>query len=309
MDEHQSPVIASTLLPTKWSEINAILFLESIRAYAGNLSYIPVWFFMPNDEELSRSTQEKLEKLNASIRLFEIDMEKMRFPFIVEASAAALAEKEASREHDILIWLTANTLILSEPKAFLLPERYVFSYRPVHHRLLGLRWDDPLDEFWKWVYGYCGVTEAQLFPMATHIEGEKIKPYFNAGSFSLRPEEGILEGWKKIFLQGYQDPFLKKLYEHDSRYAIFIHQALFTGLVLSMVEKRNMMELPTIYNYPSHLHDEDVTDSRPRIMDECVTIRHEGFYKSQEWKSKMAASDELKEWIQEKLTDFGIVVP
>lgn len=302
MVEMESSVFASTLLPNKWSEVNAILFLESIRENAGHLSKAPVWFFTPNnDKEISPYAKEKLESLNASITEFKLDTEMMKFPFIAEANAAGTAEKLAKREHDILIWLTTNTLILKEPSAFLLPERYAFGYRPVHHKLVGSRWGEPLDEFWSWVYKYCGIEESQIFPMTSHIDGEKIKPYFNAGSFSLRPEEGILERWRDAFTQGYQDPRLQALYQQDDRYAIFIHQALFTGVVLSSLERSNMLELPSSYNYPSHLHGEDVTDSKPQMMDQCTTIRHEGFYKDRDWKSRMVASDELKSWIEEKL--------
>ncbi|MFW9933666.1 MAG: hypothetical protein ACFFDR_13540, partial [Candidatus Thorarchaeota archaeon] len=78
-------------------------------------------------------------------------------------------------------------------------------------------------------------------------------------------------------------------------------QALFTGVVLSSLERSNILELPSSYNYPSHLHGEDVTDSKPQMMDQCTTIRHEGFYKDRDWKSRMVASDELKSWIEEKL--------
>ncbi len=302
VDNTQSAVFASTLLPQKWSETNAVLFLESIRAFAGKMSNLSIWFYTPDiDKKISNQTIQKVKELDAEIIPFEVDPEELKFPFIAEATAASKAEQNAVNNHDLLIWLTTNTLILKEPQAFLLPEKYVFGYRPVHHKLIGSDWGEPLDEFWSWVYDYCNLSDDDLFPMTSHIDGERIKPYFNAGSFVVRPQERILQTWKEQFLRGYQDPMLQSLYKEDNKYAIFIHQALFTGVVLSMLKHDKMLELPSSYNYPSHLHHEDITDSKPELLDECVTLRHEGFYKDSNWRENLALSNSLLNWIQSKL--------
>jgi hypothetical protein len=62
-----------------------------------------------------------------------------------------------------------------------------------------------------------------------------------------------------------------------------------------------MQELPRIYNYPEHLYQEDVTTSRPVLLDELVTLRHEAFYQDPDWIQKMPASESLKAWFAKKL--------
>jgi hypothetical protein len=94
---------------------------------------------------------------------------------------------------------------------------------------------------------------------------------------------------------------LRKYYEKDIRYQVFVHQAVFSGVILSRLAEEEIWELPSTYNYPVHLHSEDVTDHRPKGMEENVTLRHEGFYDDPEWREKMSAGEPLKQWIAEKL--------
>jgi hypothetical protein len=58
-----------------------------------------------------------------------------------------------------------------------------------------------------------------------------------------------------------------------------------------------MAELPSIYNYPLHLHSQDVTPHRPAELEELVTFRHEGFYTRENWRANLPAGPELKKWL------------
>ena len=92
-----------------------------------------------------------------------------------------------------------------------------------------------------------------------------------------------------------------EIYTQKIPYVIFIHQAILSGVILEMYTEEEIQELPNVYNYPEHLFSEDVTGERPAILDELVTVRHEGFYQDPDWKQKMPASDSLKEWLAEIL--------
>ena len=82
---------------------------------------------------------------------------------------------------------------------------------------------------------------------------------------------------------------------------IFIHQAVLSGVILSTFAADEIQELPTTYNYPLHLHKQDVTNHRPSRLEELVTFRHEGFYQDPEWTTKMPTKAFLKQWIAERL--------
>ncbi len=74
-----------------------------------------------------------------------------------------------------------------------------------------------------------------------------------------------------------------------------------SGVILSELGTDELQELLPTYNYPLHLHGEDVTDERPVAMDELVTMRHEGFYSDPRWFEKMPAGDSLKRWLLGRL--------
>lgn len=295
-------VFASTIYPRRGSETNALLLVESIRAFAGSLNRAPIWFFTPeHGERLSKAASERLDALGVILISFEVDPEAGRFPFTSEAIAAAIAESRACGRADLLAWLNSNTIVLKEPGDLILREGKSLGYRPVHHINIGSRYDEPLDPFWKEIYGLCEVPEGRVFPMRTHVDGLTIRPYFNAGFHVTRPEGKLLRAWRDAYLRVYREPVLQEFYRRNGRYRIFVHQAVFSGVILSNLARDEIQELPPAYNYPLHLHGEDVTDHRPSGMEELVTVRHEGFYEDPDWARKMPAEEPLKRWIAERL--------
>jgi len=295
-------VFASIVFPDKTSETDALLLAESTRSFAGSLSQAPIWCFTPeNGERLSSTVEQKLLALKVSLIPFEIDHEIQQFPFTGKVLAAALAESMSRDQTDFLIWLDTNTVVLQEPKEFLLRDGKNLGFRPVHHTLIGSRYEEPLSPFWTLIYDYCGVPKEHIFPMMTHVDGTRIRPYFNAGLLVTRPEKHLFQAWRNTFLRVYRNPSFQQFYEQDNRYTVFMHQAVLSGVILSKLATDELQELPLKYNYPLHLHAEDVTDHRPSSLEDLVTFRHEGFYKDPEWIDKIPARKPLKQWIAERL--------
>jgi len=151
------------------------------------------------------------------------------------------------------------------------------------------------------IYRYCRVPEDRVFPMTTHVDGTRIRPYFNAGLLVVRPEKRLLQIWRDNFLEIYKATDFQELYEKDKRYTVFMHQAVLAGTVLSTLQTNEIKELPTIYNYPLHLYWEDVTENRPSSLEEMITFRYEDFFENLEWRKKIPAKEQLKKWIAERL--------
>ncbi|MHA1943294.1 MAG: hypothetical protein ACW96M_02755, partial [Candidatus Thorarchaeota archaeon] len=143
-------VFASVIHPGRTSELNALLFVESFREFAGDLSRTPIWCYVPeSDEQISTTVKERLLALD--VLLFPFN-ESQRFPFLGHAQAASLAESRAEGQADILVWSATNTVFLQEPRKFLLQVGKSLGYRPVHHALIGSRFNEPLDSFWSLIY-------------------------------------------------------------------------------------------------------------------------------------------------------------
>ena len=302
-DKKQGKLIfASIVFPNKSSETNALLLAESIRTFAGSLSQNPIWCFMPDyGKQLSTTVKDKLLALNVTLIPFKIDYEILRFPFTGQVLTTALAESVACGQADFLAWLDTNTIVLQEPKDFLLQDYKSLGFRPVHHTLVGSRYDEPLDPFWALIYRYCNVPKDRVFPLMTHVDGTRIRPYFNAGLLVARPERRLFRTWRDTFFKVYREPSFQEFYQQDERYMVFIHQAVLSGVILSTLATDELQELPPKYNYPLHLHAQDVTDHRPSCLEELVTFRHEGFYGDPKWIEKMPAKGSLKQWIAERL--------
>ena len=300
--KHEKLVFASIMFPGEAPERKALLLIESIRAFAGSLSQAPIWCFtLSNEKSLSEKTNDRLSALDATLIHFETDIRTPQFPFIRKALISAQAESTAQDKTDLLVWLDTDTIVLQEPKGFLLREGKSLGCRPVHHTNIGSRYDDPLDPFWTQIYRYCRVPEDRVFAMTTHVDGTRIRPYFNAGLLVVRPERRLLQIWRDTFLRIYGAAEFQELYKKDERYTVFMHQAVLAGTVLSTLRTEEIEELPSTYNYPLHLYGEDVTDLRPSSLEELTTFRYEDFFENPEWKKKIPAGEPLKQWISERL--------
>jgi hypothetical protein len=296
-------IFVTVTYPSPGSEKNTLLLVESIRAFAGSLRQAPIWCLIPQyGKQLSPETESRLTALDVTLMPYNIEIEVARFFFAADIRAAQIAESISTGKTDLIVWLGSNTIILKEPQAFVLPVGKALGYRPVHHANIGSVYGTPMDQYWTLVYRYCEVPESRIFAMKTHIDGQELRPYFNAGMIVTRPNNRLFKTWHDIFFSVYQAPELQELYRKDERYLIFIHQALLSGIIMRIFDQNETAQLPGAYNYPIHLHQEDMTESRPALIDELVSVRHEGFYEDPDWTKKIPASDSLKQWLEEQLS-------
>jgi hypothetical protein len=275
---------------------DVLLLAATLRRFGGELSNASLWMLFPaGAEKLAVHQLEALNQLNVRVVLFRLDERLRRFPFAAKVQAAAAAEREA-RKRDLLVWMDRDTLVLNEPGAFRLPAGTTLGYRPVHHRLIGLAWDTPRDAFWQLIDAHCQVPHDRFFPMTTHA-GEQIQPYFNAGSFVVRPDLGLLRAWWDRFQSACRLAALAPFLEQDPRYAIFLHQAIFTGVLLHTLKQTDMRALHPWINYPLHLHREVPPALRPSLVDDLVTARYEDIFDTPDWRDELPLSEELAAWL------------
>jgi len=290
--------LCSIIYPGERAEINSVLLAESIRAFGGNLASCPVWFMFPEtNKDLTSRSQKRLEALNIQLVPFPVEADDLNFFFKVELIALSLAETLAEGQVNRLVWLDSNTLLLHEPKHFLLPFEYKLAYKPVHHLLLGSKYDQPIDPFWKEIYTHCDVPQERIFPMRPMVEDVQMRPYFNAGILVTRPQQGLLRHWFNKFQEIYQMPAFRSFYLKDPRFKIFMHQAVLAGMILNQFDQTELLELPENYNYPAHLWIQDKTDQRPNSLDKMITLRHEGFYNDMDWQSRIPLSRDHVKWL------------
>ena len=292
----------ATYVNTERSEKSTFILIESIQAFSGAFCDKPIWCLVPKDDfALSEKVHIRFKDLNVKTIPFK-SKSNVDFPFADLVTAVGHAEDLALNQAEYLAWLNPNSIILHEPTEFFLSEKIKFGYRPVHHTLIGSLFDAPPDEFWSLIYDYCDVPYDSVFPMKTHVDNKVIRPYFNAGCHVTRPKTGLLKMWEEKFFEIYQKKPMKQIYEQNNRYKVFLHQAVLSGIILSNLEKEEIFEFSSSYNYPLHLFNEDVNENRPLNLNDMTTIRHEGFFEDPNWKETIPLKDPFKEWINTKLS-------
>ena len=261
---------------TSGKDFKAALWATSIRKFAGSLSKTPIWVIIPDSKDsLDPNLKKKLLSLDVDIVNYDTDLEIEGFPFANYVKATAMIESLAENKSEILVNMIADTLILNEPSDFILNEGINLGYRPVHHTLIGSIYSEPVDPFWKLIYEKCLVPEERIFPMRTHVDNNILRPYFNAGFLIVRPKVKLLQAWWKKFKRYYKNPEFQTFYNKNDFYAIFIHQAILAGTLLTQLEKSEMQELPFEYNYPLHLISESPDEYKPQNLNDLVTVRYE----------------------------------
>jgi hypothetical protein len=133
--------------------------------------------------------------------------------------------------------------------------------------------------------------------MTTHT-GEKTRPYFNAGTFVVRPKQNLLTRWREVFNQQYHQPEFQVFYEADEVYATFMHQAIFTGVLLQNLEPTEMRELSPKINYPLHLHADIPATLRPGTINDLTTLRYENTFSNPGWQESFPIEEPLLSWLE-----------
>ena len=171
----------------------ALILAESVRKYAGELSNVPVRIFVPSG--LAPAIADQGEKLaTLDVEISEVVVPEQAFNYILGAKPflAARAEKDADGV-DFVAILAPNTIVLQPPTDFVLPEGVALGYSTVHHQNIGSAASEPLDDFWSRLYQVVGVSGGRVFTNETLADEVTVRFYFNAGSFVVRPEEGLLQ--------------------------------------------------------------------------------------------------------------------
>jgi hypothetical protein len=268
----------------------AALLAVGLRDFGGRFTDSAFHLLVPSGRDVE-AARPLLERHRVEVTPFALDPAPAAIPF--GAKAAAAAHAEATIESERLVWLDADTLIVGEPAPFLLPAEVVLGFRPVHHRLIGVPWGERPGEFWEAVDEFCGA--GRTFPVVTST-GERIRAYFNAGSYVVDPSRRLLRTWREALdaAAAALSPHL----EEDPLRRVFLHQAIFTGVALALTDPMETMDLGTGVNYPIHLHGEVPPHLRPPSIESLVTVRYEDVLDDPEWRERAPWGNRLTAWLE-----------
>ncbi len=283
-----------------------LVFVESVRKFAGRFRNAPVWIYVPvGSAEKYKKILEGFSEFQADIYESAAPEESLEYYFARKVFAAAEAEKKAEAQTEILAWLDEDTIILKEPEHFLLPEEKNLGYRPVMHQNIGSLYSDPPDEFWNRVYKNLSIPESSLFPMITPADQRTLRPYFNAGLMVVRPDREILRRWPENFKKLYEDPVFAEMCQKDVYRRIFLHQAALVGAILNTIKREEMFEFSPDYNYPLFFHEKFEATRKFGDISEAITTRYDIYFRdpSPGWSERLKGPAEIISWLKEKFPE------
>jgi hypothetical protein len=298
----QVPSIAlATTLPGGSSAWCAVLLARSLRAFGGSLAEAPLTAYTRDDADAaSPAVLAALADARAEVLPLAAPEALARLPYGDLACAAAAAEERAEGRQGLVVWMCSDTLVLGELAPLVLEEGKRLGCRPVHHRLIGPLWGEPLDPFWQLLYERCGVGEARPFPMTTCTEMDPIRPYINAGLLVARPGEGLLRAWRDELARVASDAVFAEYLARGWQHRVFLHQAVLTAALLARLDRRDWQVLPPAVNYPLHLHRDVPPAWRPAALEDLVTARYDDLAETG-WRTALPAREPLASWLREQL--------
>ena len=279
-------------------ERESLLLARSLREFGDELANQPLWLMMPKKLEMvSKSTLQALRELDVQVHRFEVPDDALKFPFGGKVYAAAAAESLASSQADILVWMDSDMIFMGEPAEFVLGENISLGYRPVMLKNISSLFDEPLNVFWSFIYEGCNTPVEKIPPMITTMDAVRIRPQFNAGIMSLRPQKKLLQTWRDNFERLYLQSILTPYYQEHVLYRIFVHQSILSATILTMLKPDEMQDLGPRINYPMFL------DAEKDNIREAVTLRYDEykFFEQPDWKRKMVLNAPLMKWLQTQI--------
>lgn len=253
----------------------AALLAGSLRAWGGALSGAVIVAMAPSGEvEALRKAAPGLEGLGVRLEGFEPVPALSGLPLAMKAAAAAEAERIAAGSADELVWMDTDTVFAREPSELLLPPGALAAASPVHHRLVGRRWDDEPDPYWSEAFRIAGAPRSSDFKVLTVVDREPIGAYFNAGLVAVRPEAGILRAWRDRLSEAATDPSVKAA-TRNSKQELFLHQAILSAVLLAEAGPGRLRLLSFGYNYPLHMHGQVPSAMKPAKLDDLYTLRYD----------------------------------
>ena len=281
------------------SERQALRLAESIRSFGGDYTQSPIWILLPESEvSMVGDILSRLVPLDIRLVPFDNRLSLEDFPFARKVAAAATAEALAGGQTKFLVWMDPDSLLLQDPTPLLLPPDVSLGIRPVDHTLIGSVYEQPIEPFWELVYSRCGVPPGMVYPMTTGIDQVQIRTYFNTGLVVTRPEKGLFQTWALFFEKLGRDPQFETLFQGNTLYRIFFHQAILSGAALSILRSNEILEYPAHVNYPLHMHTLVSADRRPSHLDDLVTCRYDTFFEQANWKMTLSGNGRLMSWLE-----------
>lgn len=282
-----------TLVRTTGERSCARMLIDSIRSFGGALSFCPIWLIEANPQQVPCESLKGMD-----VQVFSLSMPDTirHYYFADKVYACAQAEERVSSGVQSLIWIDPACLVIRPPELYELRQAFDAAVRPVHIRNVGLSPEEPLDGFWKKICEIVGMHDIQT-TVETFVDGQRIRSYFNSHAFAINPSRGLLRRWFECFEALVCDGEYQKDACQDERHRVFLHQAVWSALLVAELDSERVRELPPDYNYPYNLHQSVPVGRRAAVLNDLVSIAYESRSLDPKQVDDIGIHDPLRSWL------------
>ena len=298
-----APVVFATSVESPDQARKAELLVASIRRFGGRFAEAPVYLVVDGSFP---GLAARAAELTATVLPLKAEGPIPAVPYARKVFAAAQVEALVAKSAGTLVWLDPETLVLSPPDALRLGRSEAAAVRPVFLRnSVGLPPDAPFDPFWERVLREAGATAASAPVVTTFVEDEAIRFYVNCGVFAVRPARGICRDWARAFGAVGNDAAFLRSAAPDRLHRIFLHQAVFSAVLLARTTTAERRTLDDTVGYPLNLHERVPAGRRlERLGDAPVVIHEDLLERRPDWSSLLPIDTERAAWLDEALERF-----
>jgi len=219
---------------------------------------------------------------------FKVAEDNEHFPFYDKIQAASICEQE---QENAFLWVDIDSVFFRlDPYDFRTP----MSINPVDKRNVGLPSDKKTDAFWSIILKEIGLSSKVYCSHTINatFSKEAIHPYYNIGMVYLDPSFALFTKTYNIMKTMLVNSSFLKLLESSPLHRIFLHQMIFSALVIKNIPFETIYPLAEGYNIPLHLIDDVVKyfENEPPF-----SIRYDTYFNHHSWPSILTKPMELKE--------------
>jgi glyoxylase-like metal-dependent hydrolase (beta-lactamase superfamily II) len=272
------------------------VLIKSLRKFGGEYSTIPVYVVVPEKANFPCDT---LKNKKIILQKIEVNKKIAQYPFAFKALAAAKVEETAGKEFNTLIWFDPGVVVLGELDDLDLGKAKSSAVlRTVSlNNNIGLTRKDSLNEYWGRIYRETGLKFEDVPFMTTIVDRVEARAYINCQVYSVSPKLGLLKKWanlleKLIMDEEYQTKACSGFWSK-----VFLHQAVFSGLVMADIPLEKIHKMPLKSNYPvNHVKQMDPADVIEKLNDVNVAVFDERWARDPNWMDTIKMDEPLKKW-------------
>jgi len=283
--------------------------IKSVRKFGGEYSNCPIYIALPEE---AKFPYDSFKQKGVTLLPVKVNNKMVRYPFAFKAFAAAEVERVTRNVYDTLIWFDPGVIVLGELDGLDLSKVQSSAVlRTVSlNNNIGLTRKDTLNEYWGRIYRETGLKYEDIPYMKTIVDRVEAKAYINCQIYSINPDLGLLKKWAVLMEKLIIDNKYQTKACPGFRLKVFLHQAVFSSLVIAEIPFEKIHKMSLKYNYPiNHVKEMDPSIIIEKLNDVNVVVFDERWARDPGWLQTIKADEPLKEWLTDafikyiKLTD------